>query len=241
MHTPRRHPVGRLWPFLFCVLAAGCGAEDDFGRMDLIRVGRQVVTVQDFDKAFELVEPAYDTDLYENPSELQEARVRLLNEMTEEMLILERAEELAIAVSDEELQAGIDAIKADYPSGSFDEVLLEAAVPYDVWKQRLKVRLLLEKVIAAELQDQMAVTPGDVRTYYERQMKIAGSGDAAEARLPSEPVDHEAIVRDLRRQKAEAAYGKWIEGLKAKYPVEINAAVWNKLSNTKRAADTAES
>lgn len=230
MQVVRLHSVARFGLLSFLLLVFACSGADDFGSEHLIRVGERFVTVFDFNEAFELIETAHSFGLRDHPEQYREAQERLLNQMTIELLMLTRAGELNLDVSEEEIDAAIADIKADYPDDTFEETLLEAAVTFDVWKQRMKIRLLLEKLIATELQDRMTITPKDITDHYEKYFKPR-SGDDAQTNAQNDPSDdHEAIIRDLRRRKAEEAYDAWIEGLKARYPVEVNAAVWDKLS-----------
>ena len=223
------------------MICACGGGEDDFGNEHLIRVGKRVVTVLDFNKAFELAETAHSFGLRDDPVQLREARERLLNQMTVEMLMLTRADELNLDVPEDELNAEIAEIKADYPDGTFEETLLEAAVPFDDWKQRMKTRLLVEKLISVELENQMTITPKDIRVHYEKYFKLKTNPDSNESESHNQKDDHEAIIKNLRRHKAEEAYDAWVEGLKAMYPVELNASVWKKLSTPSDATDTENS
>ena len=150
--------------------------------------------------------------------------------MTIEMLMITRADELNIDVSDDELNAKIAEIKADYPDGTFEETLLEAAVTFDDWKRRMKTRMLVEKLIAVELENQMTISPKDITDHYEKYFRLkTDSGEVGNGNNDQKAV-HEAIIKDLRRHKAEEAYDAWVEGLKAMYPVELNILVWKKLS-----------
>ena len=230
MQVMRLHSVARFGLLCFLLLVSACSGGDDFGSEHLIRVGERFVTVFDFNKAFELTETAHSFGLRDHPEQYREAQERLLNQMTIELLMLTRAGELSLEVSAEEIDAAIADIKADYPDDTFEETLLEAAVTFDVWKQRMKIRLLLEKLIATELQNQMTITPKDITAHYEKYFKPKSDDDAQTNAHNDPSEDHEAIIRDLRRRKAEEAYDAWIEGLKARYPVDVNAAVWNKLS-----------
>ena len=231
MQATKFHSGFRFWLFLFCILICACsGGEDDFSSEHLIRVGDRVATVMDFNKAFELAETAHSFGLRDDAAQLREARERLLNQMTIEMLMLTRADELNLDVSDDEVNAKIAEIKADYPEGTFEEALLEAAVPFDDWKQRMKTRLLVEKLISVELENQMTITPKDITAHYEKYFKLKTDPGTNKSGDPDKKADHEAIIKDLRRHKAEEAYDAWVEGLKAMYPVELNASVWKKLS-----------
>ena len=222
-----------LWligPVSFLFLLLGCGEKgSDLGDEVLIRVGDRVVTVLDFNEAFEISKVAFDHSAGEQGQDLREAQLRLLNELILEMILLERADEIGISVTDTELEQAVAAIKSDYPSGEFEETLLEFAVSYDTWESRLKTRLTMEKVIEKELENRITITPGDIAEYYKKNFQ--GKKDESDS-TPATGDINEIIVKQLRREKAEKSYKTWIEELKAKYEIEINGEQWEKIAGS---------
>ena len=210
---------------------SACEQKDtDLGKEVLIRVDDRVTTVLDFNNAFEIAKIAYEDNIKEQPEDLKKAQIRLLNELTVEMILLERAEELGISITEAELEKAVSAIKSDYPEGEFEKTLLEFAVSYDSWKERLRNRLILEKVIEAELTNQITITPEDISEYYQKNYE--NRDEESESVQNSEDIN-EAIVKQLRRQKTEEAYNSWIEDLKAQYAIEINKDQWEKITGLK--------
>ena len=216
---------------LLCLLA-GCGQKDaDLGKEVLIRVGTRNLTVLEFNNAFEIAKIAYDDSLRQQPEDLRDAQIRLLNELTVEMILLEEAQKIGIKVSDQELEKAVAEIKGAYPEGEFEKTLLEFAVSYDSWKNRLKNRLIMNKVIEEELASKITITPKDVTEYYQEHYQ--GKELDSESGQSSNDIN-EAIVKQLRRRKAEEKYQAWIETLKAKYDIEVNIKLWEKLTGSKR-------
>jgi FKBP-type peptidyl-prolyl cis-trans isomerase (trigger factor) len=143
------------------------------------------------------------------------------------MVLLERAQELEISVSDDELQKAVSEIKSDYPEGEFEQTLIESAVSYDSWRDQLKTRLTIEKVIDAELKNRITISAEDIAQHYKKNYQDREiEPDSAQS---SQDIN-EAIVMQLRREKAEQAYNPWIEELKAKYVIEINSKQWDKIA-----------
>ena len=215
---------------LFFFLSACEQKEPDLRKEVLIRVGDRVMTVLDFNNAFEITKIAYENDINEQPEDLRKAQIRLLNQLTVEMILLEKAEALKISITEAELDQAVSAIKGDYPEGEFEKTLLEYAVSYDSWKDRLKNRLILEKVIEEELKNRITITPEDITDYYQKNYQ--GRQEEAGTGQSSEDIN-EAIVKQLRRQKAEETYSSWIEALKEQYEIEINRVQWEKISGSK--------
>ena len=192
----------------------------------LIRVEDRVVTVRDFHKAFEIAEAAYPHNVLQDPSALKEAKKRLLNQMTEEMVLLEKAKELGVLVLESEVDKNIAEIKNDYPEGVFEEILLEYAVSYESWKKGLKTRLLIEKLIEKELSAQVVITADDISRYYEENYKA--SNFKPDSSNSSQDLN-EKIVKHLRRKKIEEIYKSWIEKIHKSFHIEINEKQWEKI------------
>lgn len=212
------------------LLLLGCGDKDSgLQNQVLIRVADRVVTVLDFNEAFEISKIAFADNPSEQPGDLRAAQFRLLNELILEMILLERAHEIGINVTEIELEKAVAAIKSDYPAGEFEKTLLEFAVSYETWKNRLKTRMIMEKVIEKELENQITITPEDISEHYKKNFQDPKSESDL---TPAAGDINEIIVKQLRREKAEEGYKAWIEALKAKYVIEINRQQWEKISGS---------
>lgn len=218
-----------VYAFAGC-MNSGSNSEDEL----LIRVRDRDLTVREFHKAFEIAKTAYPSDLRGEPEDLKDAQLRLLNQLTVEMIILERAEELGLFISDEEVEKAVADVKNDFPEDTFEKTLLEFAVSYESWEARLRNRLLMEKVVDSELKDRIVITPEDIAIYYEKNFKSRDLD--ADSATGKEDIN-EMIIKYLRREKAEQAYKVWIEKLKAQYPIEINSAQWEKITGSKISAE----
>jgi len=214
---------------IICLLAGCADSESNDKDEFFIRVGDSVVTVFEFNRAFEISKVAYPHSAMQNPADIRDARLRLFYQMTEEMIILERAKELGIKVSDSEVEKAVSDIKGDYPDDVFEQTLLENAVPYHSWKEGLKNRLLMEKVVAKELGEQIEITPEDISKYYEEHYK----DDSLTSDLKEVSKDiNVSIMKHLRMEKMEDAYNPWIKKLQKKYTIEINKAQLEKITGS---------
>lgn len=222
--------IGLLAALLLAGLIVGClNSGSDSGNEPLIRVGDRVLTVLEFKKAFEFTRSDYPNNFEGEPEDLRNAQLRLLNQLTVEMILLERAKELGLSISDEEINKAVNDIKSDYPEDTFEKTLLKFAVSYDLWEARLKNRLLMQKVVDNELKDQIVITPEDIANYYESNLKSR----ALEAETETANDDmNENIIKYLRREKAEKAYKVWINNLKKNYAIEIDSVEWEKISGS---------
>jgi hypothetical protein len=222
----------------FCLsgLLAGCkGGEAEQRPVFLLRVGQGVVTPLEFQRAFEIAKVAYPHNTLQEAAARREAQLRLLEEMIDELILLEEAHSLRVVVGREELAAAVEKIKADYPEGGFEQVLLENAIPYAEWEKAVRRRLLIEKVVEVGLIDTVELTPQDISAFLAAHGQAqAGSDPGGDAPAALEPRIDTKLIRYIRKQKAEAAYADWLKGLEAKYAVEINHDLWNEITGQAR-------
>ena len=205
---------------------SGSNPEDE----NLIQVRDRILTVLEFNQAFEIAKTAHPHNLRFERDDFKNAQLRLLNQLMVEMVILERAEELGIEITDEEVEQAAAEIKKDYPEDTFEQTLLEFAVSYESWETRLRNRLLMEKVVDSELKDQIAIKPEDIANYYKKNFKTQAPEKDQAANLTD---INEMIIKHLRREKTEEAYKKWITKLKQQYAIEINSSQWEKISGAR--------
>jgi hypothetical protein len=235
MKKPFRLTSWLFGAVLLFVFWGGCmNSESNPDNEPLIRVQDRILTVLDFNKAFEIAKSAYPHNFKDKPEDLRNARLRLLNQLVVEMIILERAQELGLSISSDEIQKAVSEIKSDYPEDTFEKALLESAVSYESWEARLKIRLLMQKVVDNELKNQIVITPQDIASYYERNPQAADTD--ADSINQAKDIN-ENIIKHLRQEKAEQAYKIWIKELKQKYSIEINNTQWEKLSGSKYRKD----
>jgi len=206
---------------------AGCtDPKKGSGNEYLIRVGDRSFTILEFNEAFEIVKTNYQHNALLETEVLKEARLNFLREKTEQMILLERAEELGIEIGEEELNKVLEEIKKDYPDGVFEKMLVERAISYRLWVNGLRERLVMEKVIALDLKPKGKVTVKDIADYYE--MNYSG-GDLKKDLEKEAEKANELVMDELKRRKTEAAYTNWIKELQSKYLIEINQAGWEKM------------
>ena len=207
---------------------AGCSDFEQKQRDEyFIKVGDRTITVADFNKAFKIAKKAYPQNSIQRPDVNREVRLRLIQQMTEEMILLERAEELGITITDSQVEKALIDIKRDYPDNVFQEILIEYAVPYQSWKEGIKTRLLMEKVITQELGDKIEITHDDISKYYEQHFK--DDNTSPDVKAVSKDINN-IIIKILRKEKMEKAYALWIKKLRNKYAVEINKKELEKMT-----------
>jgi hypothetical protein len=227
----------RQWRYrcrgLVCALlflwAGFSGCSDSKGPVTpeaLIQINDSVVTVDDFERAVQDTTDDFSTDM--DAGMLADIRLRILNQLTERLILMERARELNLEISDAQLEEVIASIKADYPKGEFDQVLLEQAVSFQQWKNDLRIRLLMVKVVDHELEPRIHITPEEISAYYEQHYRVSG----AEAEMEGDASSIDAvIVQQVRQIKKEAMYREWMAALEKQYTLNINQSAWDRIVN----------
>lgn len=194
------------------------------GNAVLMTVGEQEIREDEFRRAYRVFRASYGAEADEPPAMEQSAMLRFLQQLTDQLVLMEYARESGVVISDETLNQVIEGIRSDYPEGLFDQTLLENAVNYEDWKDALRIRLTIDRLVQKELTDKVRITEEDLAKHYRSQPtgqpmpSTEMEGDGAEQ------VD-QLLVEQLRRQKTEDAYGPWLEDLRARYAIEINHSV----------------
>ncbi len=193
-----------------CFMWSGCPGQKgppDTGT-HVLKSGPVVITLADFMGELELKKTAYPYNIKDNPSEYNEMVMDLVRTLMDETLLLRLAEEKQIIVTQEEINAAENRLKEDYPQDSFEQMLLQNAIPYLLWKKRFERQLLMDKVLEIELFSRVTVTAHEIDLFYQQQ---AG-----------EDITENELIEKLKSQKVQQQYDDWIEHLKTLYPVEIN-------------------
>ncbi len=211
-----------------------CGEPgSETGRIDedeyLIQVGKSIATVADFNQILEISQTAYPPKLSKSVKSLNDLKLSVIIQLKEELIILERARELKISVSDAEVNQAVQNIQKDYPKDLFEKAFLEHAVSPRLWKERLRVRLLMEKVVAREVKGQVTITLEDISRYSKDYYKYSqhNSPDKADA-----AGIQNFILNYLHMQKEQEAYQSWISQLQKKYTITVNKAKWEEISHS---------
>jgi len=220
------HALLSLLVIALTVIAGCTDPKKGSGNEYLIRIGDRSFTILEFNETFEIVKTTYPHNALLEADVLKEAKLNFLKDKTEQMILLERAEELGIEVGEEELNKVLKEIKKDYPDGVFEKMLVERAISYRLWVNGLRERLVMEKVIELDLKPKGKVTAKDIADYYETHYS---GGDLKKDLEKEAEKANELVMNELKRRKTEDAYTNWIKELRSKYLIEINQAGWEKM------------
>lgn len=97
---------------------------------------------------------------------LQEQFRYALNELIEELLVCQYMRGQKLDLPEGAVQTEEERIRADYPEGAFEEMLIERGLSLDLWRQGLYRRLVNEQFLLRVLRPEISITAEEVQQYY---------------------------------------------------------------------------
>ena len=157
------------------------------------RVNDRLITQSEYDKR---VTMAMRSPRAGDP---QVVKGTVLEDMIREKLLEERALEMAVAATDEEIEAAVQRVKAQYNLNSdaeFDAALADSGMTRDDLRRQMRETITLQKVIGRDVASRMDLSDDGLRIEYERRKEqfyaTPESARVAEISLKFEAGDAEA-------------------------------------------------
>lgn len=218
---PDLKPAAVFWLLVLILGVAGCAApEAPEPEPCVLKAGTVCVTKPEFADELDLKLTAYPYDLSDRPGAYNNMVLDLLAVLSDETVLLAAAADNGVTVTAGDVDAAEAVIMKDYPEDSFHQMLLENAVPYRVWKKRLKKDMVIQAFVEGHLVRAQEITPEDMVAFYRQYLGQDGNG----ARTGSD-LDENRLVEMLRMEKSQVSYDQWISSLNRAYPVTIDKTV----------------
>jgi len=147
-----------------------CSSKTGSSQGVVIRVGDQLITVRD-------IEGIVNITSLENgiPKKAVWSSINsLVGRIVNDSLILEYGRDMGITLSEVELERAIQDIVKDYPESSFEETLLANCIDYDEWKERLREKLLIKKVVKEQTDSLSPISYHAIKSYYQERKEDFG-------------------------------------------------------------------
>jgi len=122
------------------------------------RVNGEPITLKEFNKALLPYSPSKE--------EIPGLKRRLLDQLIEKKLKIQEARRLGLVVTDEELNQRIKETMGSYPKREFVTFLTKEGTTFEVWKNRVRKNILLEKLITSQVYLPLKVSEKEITTYY---------------------------------------------------------------------------
>lgn len=152
----------------FALSAAGCSEKNVAAR-----VNGEVITIEELDQQVEQLKEQYP-DMFEDvdgEGRLLDYKVRLLDNLIDQMLVAQAAEEMGVEVSDSQVAEQIEQLKAGFgDEAQFTEAITAANMTMDSLEDQIREQLLTQQLIAS-LESDASITDEEIAAYYEKNEK----------------------------------------------------------------------
>lgn len=142
--------------------------------------------VNDYKVSRSELDKAYNTQVAgapQKPSSSQEEalRLKILDQIIQTRMILQRADKLGIKTNPDDVQARLTKAKAPYTQEQFQKKLQDIGLTEDEYKTYLEHGVTVEKVIEKEIKPRVSVSDADVNAFYDQnKAQIPPSADESE-------------------------------------------------------------
>jgi peptidyl-prolyl cis-trans isomerase SurA len=181
---------------VFAIAAAGaaCLPGAELVERIVARVNDKLITQSEYDKRLAQAQKAFRSS-----TEADQMRKAVLEDMIKEKLLEERATEMAVSASDEEIEAAVQRVKAQYnltTDAEFDAALAQTNMTRDELRRQMRETITLQKVIGRDVTSRLDLSDDALRMEYERQKEkyyaVAEEAQVAEIVLKFDAADAEA-------------------------------------------------
>ena len=177
-------------------------------------VNDEVITQQDVDQLLSVLYAQYSQE-YKGDELLQRmegVKKDILNQIIEDKLVLSRAKELGINVTESEISERLDYIKKGFPSeDEFYETLKTQGVTIANLKDRYRDQIMMKKLVDYEVKSRISVLPSEVSDYYEKHKIQLREGDKYRVKNILIKAKDE-IGFELAKVEIDSIYAKLREG-----------------------------
>jgi parvulin-like peptidyl-prolyl isomerase len=180
-------------PFLLALsFVAACDKINIFSRPYAATVNGSKIYLEDYQLCLNQKMTMLPKDVLDQPDYIKRFEEEVLDGMITEKIMDLRAKELNISISAAELEDKIKNIKKDYGK-EFFKMLTQENVKYDQWKEDLKKEMLLQKLIAMDVNANIKVSEDEAEDYYSEHR----NNYKTESRVRVSQI----VVRDLAMAK----------------------------------------
>jgi parvulin-like peptidyl-prolyl isomerase len=170
------------------------------------RVNDRLITQSEYDKRLSVAQRSARSP------DVSRLKTMILEDMIREKLLEERAKEMSVTATDEEVEAAVQRVKTQYNLASdaeFDAALAESGMNRDDLRRQMRETITLQKVIGRDVASRMDLSDDALRVEYERRKEAFYA-------LPESAHVAEIVVRyaggDAEAQQQAAAKVEEIRG-----------------------------
>jgi parvulin-like peptidyl-prolyl isomerase len=198
--------------FLFALTLAGTLAGAELVEKILVRVNDRLITNSEFQRR--VVAASHAPQASTDPAQLKR---EVLEDLIREKLLEERAKEMSVSASDEEIETAVERVKRQYNLATdqeFDAALAASNMTREDLKRQMRQTIILQKVIGRDVTSKLEISEDMLRLEYERQKenvyRVPESARVAEIviRFPAnDPAAREKAVARLEEARSKLGAG----------------------------------
>ena len=210
---------------LAVLLAVGLNAE--ILEQILVKVNGEIITKTDLEQR--QIAALRDLPNQPDPSRMTDADLakalaqvtpQVIVEAVDEMLLLQRAKELGLAVTDEQFNNVLESIKKDNrmeTDAQFQAALKQEGMTLAQLRKSLERRMLISQVQSREIGGRVDVTEAEEKAYYEAHLTEFAATPSVTLReilvaLPNDPKGINVAASEEATTKAEAIRSRIVAG-----------------------------
>jgi parvulin-like peptidyl-prolyl isomerase len=186
--------------YVFFVLAlffiVSCDKINIFAKPHVATVNGSKIYLDEYQIRLKQKMPLLPKDLLLNQTNYKRMEEEVLDGMITEKIMQLRAKELNISISSGELDAKIKEIMKDYGDG-FANLLVQANVSYDEWKNDIKKEMLIKKLVEVDVNANIRISEDEAEDYFTE--------NRANYKMESRVRVSQIVVRDPAKAKEAEA------------------------------------
>lgn len=150
---------------LLLVILSGCaGDSDDMGIV--ARVNGEPIYLTQLEFQHDQFQSDYVGAYVPSVDKLRNEYGDILTDLIVQELVAQELKRRDMAVTDEEVQVAENTVRADYPEGAFEQVLVEEYIDLKSWRQQLRYHLARRKFFQQVLRPQIKIDYKEAEQYY---------------------------------------------------------------------------
>ena len=168
-----------LFLILVFVISFRLGAAETINKFVAV-VNDEVITQQDVDQLLAVLYAQFSQQYRgdELLKKMEEVRKDILNQIIEDKLILSRAKELGIKVTESEINERLEYIKKGFPSEEeFYKTLETQGITVANLKDRYRDQIMMKNLVDYEVKSRISVLPSEISEYYKKHRDEFRQGD----------------------------------------------------------------
>jgi peptidyl-prolyl cis-trans isomerase C len=181
-------------------------------------VNQEAIPVAEFERELALAYEFPEGGTAPAPDQLLALKQTVLQGLLDRQLLLQDAQNKAVHVSPEAVQASVARLKAEYQDGRFQEALSQGRLSEPEFQAKTAARLTVEKLVDEVVYQRVAVTEDELQGYLDAH--------ASEFQEPEEVHAAQIVVKDeedARRLRDELQRGKKFSDLARAHSLSADA------------------